>query len=227
MNYKQAAIALACPSQLKFASVPPPPPPPPRSPPIPAPPGGPHNPPATRRPTTPLRPRNHPSPNHTPEPHPPSPLSLARSPPPAHPTPPPPPSSHPATKPPQTSRPRPPPSPPSGGMTFGHDGKLYFTVGERLFNEKDEPVLPIAQNVQDKRGKIYRINPDGSIPKDNPDFGPGAVSGLYAIGIRAAQGITYNAVTNKYGSANMVQFRGRDKYFNTTGQLWVACQNLG
>jgi glucose/arabinose dehydrogenase len=84
-----------------------------------------------------------------------------------------------------------------GGMTFGSDGKLYFTIGERLFNEKDEPALPIAQNLQDKRGKIYRINPDGSIPKDNPDFGPGAVPGLYAIGIRAAQGIAYNPVTNK------------------------------
>ncbi len=84
-----------------------------------------------------------------------------------------------------------------GGMTFGPDGKLYFTIGERLFNEKDEPALPIAQNVQDKRGKIYRINPDGSIPKDNPDFGPGAVPGLYAIGIRAAQGITYNPLTGK------------------------------
>jgi glucose/arabinose dehydrogenase len=84
-----------------------------------------------------------------------------------------------------------------GGMTFGRDGKLYFTIGERLFNEKDEPALPFAQNVQDKRGKIYRINPDGSIPKDNPDFGPGAVPGIYAIGIRAAQGITYNPVTNK------------------------------
>jgi glucose/arabinose dehydrogenase len=84
-----------------------------------------------------------------------------------------------------------------GGMTFGPDGKLYFTIGERLFNEKSEPALPIAQNVQDKRGKIYRINPDGSIPKDNPDFGPEAVPGLYAIGIRAAQGIFYNANTNK------------------------------
>jgi len=84
-----------------------------------------------------------------------------------------------------------------GGMTFGSDGKLYFTLGERLFNEKDEPALPIAQNIQDRRGKIYRINPDGSIPKDNPDFGSGAVPGLYAIGIRAAQGITYNPVTNK------------------------------
>ncbi|HEY5745908.1 MAG TPA: PQQ-dependent sugar dehydrogenase [Chryseolinea sp.] len=84
-----------------------------------------------------------------------------------------------------------------GGMTFGGDGKLYFTIGERLFNEKDEPALPIAQNIQDKRGKIYRINPDGSIPKDNPDFGPGGVPGLYAMGIRAAQGITYNPATNK------------------------------
>jgi glucose/arabinose dehydrogenase len=84
-----------------------------------------------------------------------------------------------------------------GGMTFGGDGKLYFTIGERMFNEKNEPALPIAQNIQDKRGKIYRINLDGSIPKDNPDFGASAVPGLYAIGIRAAQGITYNPATNK------------------------------
>lgn len=84
-----------------------------------------------------------------------------------------------------------------GGMTFGPDGKLYFTIGERLFNEKNEPPLPIAQNVQDKRGKIYRINTDGSIPKDNPDYGANAIPGLYAIGIRAAQGITVNPITSK------------------------------
>ncbi|MEJ1238342.1 PQQ-dependent sugar dehydrogenase [Chryseolinea sp. T2] len=84
-----------------------------------------------------------------------------------------------------------------GGMTFGPDGKLYFTVGERLFNEKDEQPLPIAQNIKDKRGKIYRINPDGTIPNDNPDFGADAVPGLYAIGIRAAQGITYDPSTKK------------------------------
>jgi aldose sugar dehydrogenase len=84
-----------------------------------------------------------------------------------------------------------------GGMTFGHDGKLYITIGERLFTEKDEPALPIAQNVQDKRGKIYRINPDGTIPGDNPDFGAGAAQGLYAIGIRAAQGLTLDPVTHQ------------------------------
>jgi glucose/arabinose dehydrogenase len=84
-----------------------------------------------------------------------------------------------------------------GGMLFGNDGKLYFTIGERIFTEKDEPAIPIAQNVEDKRGKIYRINPDGTIPKDNPDFGDKATPGLYAIGIRAAQGLTRDLHTGK------------------------------
>lgn len=84
-----------------------------------------------------------------------------------------------------------------GGMVFGKDGKLYFTIGERLFSEKDQPVTPIAQNVEDRRGKIYRINPDGTIPKDNPDFGARAVPGLYAIGIRAAQGLALDSVSGR------------------------------
>ena len=84
-----------------------------------------------------------------------------------------------------------------GGMIFGNDGKLYFTIGERIFTEKDEPTLPIAQNIEDKRGKIYRINPDGTIPTDNSVFGDKATPGLYAIGIRAAQGLTLNSNTNK------------------------------
>jgi glucose/arabinose dehydrogenase len=84
-----------------------------------------------------------------------------------------------------------------GGMVFGKDGKLYFTIGERLFTERDQPVVPIAQNIRDRRGKIYRINPDGTIPADNPDFGAEAAPGLYATGIRAAQGIALDAHTGK------------------------------
>lgn len=84
-----------------------------------------------------------------------------------------------------------------GGMTFGTDGKLYVTIGERLFNEINQPPMPIAQNLKDKRGKIHRINSDGTIPTDNPDFGEDAVKGIYAVGIRAAQGLTVEPRTGK------------------------------
>ena len=84
-----------------------------------------------------------------------------------------------------------------GGLTFGADGKLYLTIGERLYSEADQPTLPIAQNTQDRRGKIYRFNDDGTIPADNPNFGPDAIPGLFAIGIRASQGITTHPITGE------------------------------
>ncbi|UJH68931.1 PQQ-dependent sugar dehydrogenase [Allomuricauda sp. SCSIO 65647] len=83
-----------------------------------------------------------------------------------------------------------------GGMVIGHDRKLYITVGERLFWEHDEPVLPIAQDVTDKRGKIHRFDLDGGIPEDNPDFGPDAVPSIFALGIRNTQGIAIQPKTN-------------------------------
>jgi len=82
-----------------------------------------------------------------------------------------------------------------GGMIFGQDGKLYISTGERNFFEYLNPALPTAQDPYDKRGKIIRLNPDGSIPSDNPDFGPNAVKGLYAMGIRATQGFTRDPET--------------------------------
>lgn len=82
-----------------------------------------------------------------------------------------------------------------GGLTFGIDGKLYITIGERLFNEVNQPDMPIAQNLADKRGKIHRINPDGSIPFDNPKFANSTATSIYAVGIRAAQGLTVDPST--------------------------------
>ncbi|TQV69644.1 PQQ-dependent sugar dehydrogenase [Exilibacterium tricleocarpae] len=80
-----------------------------------------------------------------------------------------------------------------GGLVFGPDGKLYITFGERFLNEVDQPPLPVAQNKADLRGAIHRINPDGSLPVDNPDWG--AAPGTYATGIRAAQGLTVHPDT--------------------------------
>ncbi|MEL7220875.1 MAG: PQQ-dependent sugar dehydrogenase [Bacteroidota bacterium] len=83
-----------------------------------------------------------------------------------------------------------------GGMCIVND-QLYITVGERLFFEDLKQGLPIAQDVSDARGAIYRLNLDGSIPDDNPDLGPDAIPGIYAFGIRAAQGITHRPETDE------------------------------
>ena len=84
-----------------------------------------------------------------------------------------------------------------GGMVFGPDKKLYISTGERNFYEYLNPELPTAQDLRDKRGKILRLNSDGSIPLDNPDFGPDAIEGLYATGIRATQGFATRPGTNQ------------------------------
>ena len=47
-------------------------------------------------------------------------------------------------------------------LSIGPDGKLYINVGDGMLNPK------AAQDDNDLRGKILRMNLDGSIPKDNP-----------------------------------------------------------
>ena len=82
-----------------------------------------------------------------------------------------------------------------GGMIFGPDKKLYVTVGERNLYEHLNPTPPLSQDLTDMRGKIFRLNPDGSVPEDNPNFGPDAKKGIYAIGIRASQGLSIHPET--------------------------------
>lgn len=55
-----------------------------------------------------------------------------------------------------------------------------------------------AQNLQDLRGKVLRINKDGSIPKDNPFYGkPGVRWEIWAYGLRNPYRIKYDSETRR------------------------------
>ncbi|RMF82197.1 MAG: hypothetical protein D6744_06245 [Planctomycetota bacterium] len=65
-----------------------------------------------------------------------------------------------------------------GGLAFGPDGMLYFSVG-------DTGDAPLAQRMNSLAGKICRIHPDGRTPDDNPFTTPtGAPRAIYALGFR-------------------------------------------
>ncbi|BBX05775.1 hypothetical protein MAIC_05780 [Mycolicibacterium aichiense] len=63
-------------------------------------------------------------------------------------------------------------------MAFGPDGKIYFAMGDDSLNTNSQDLSTIF-------GKILRINPDGTIPQDNPFYNtPGARQEIYALGMR-------------------------------------------
>lgn len=75
-------------------------------------------------------------------------------------------------------------------LLFGSDKKLYISTGDRSAGN-------VAQDLSNYLGKIHRINDDGRIPKDNPFINiKGAVSSIYAYGLRNPQGLALNPVTN-------------------------------
>ncbi len=69
----------------------------------------------------------------------------------------------------------------AGAMVFGIDGKLYVSVG-------DGSGADLAQSMTSLHGKILRLNPDGSIPEDNPFYhlATGRHRAIYALGLRNA-----------------------------------------
>jgi len=73
-----------------------------------------------------------------------------------------------------------------GRIKFGPDGLLYITTGEAGIPDR-------AQDLNSLGGKILRINPDGTIPGDNPfDDSP-----VYSYGHRNPQGLDWDPVTGK------------------------------
>lgn len=85
-----------------------------------------------------------------------------------------------------------------GRIKFGPDGKLYIATG-------DAGNGSLAQDKNSLGGKILRINPDGTIPEDNPFSN----SPIYSYGHRNPQGLDWdregNLVATEHGPSG---FRG-------------------
>ncbi|MFB9450134.1 PQQ-dependent sugar dehydrogenase [Dactylosporangium vinaceum] len=68
-----------------------------------------------------------------------------------------------------------------GRLRFGPDGKLYASTGDAQNGDN-------AQNTNSLNGKILRLNPDGSVPSDNP-FG----NYVWSYGHRNPQGLAFDS----------------------------------
>lgn len=77
-----------------------------------------------------------------------------------------------------------------GRIKFGPDRKLYVTTG-------DARQSSLAQDRASLAGKILRLNPDGSVPDDNPFAG----SPVYSLGHRNPQGLAWHPQTRRLFAA--------------------------
>lgn len=76
-----------------------------------------------------------------------------------------------------------------GRILFGPDGKLYVTSGDRNYGE-------MVQKTDNHFGKILRLNPDGSVPADNPFVGrAGWKPEIWTLGHRNPLGLTLDPAT--------------------------------
>jgi glucose/arabinose dehydrogenase len=76
-------------------------------------------------------------------------------------------------------------------LVFAPDGKLFVTLGDRF---KFDP----AQDLKSHLGKVVRINPDGSVPDDNPFVGKDdALPEIWSYGHRNVQGAAIHPETGK------------------------------
>ncbi|WP_198513514.1 PQQ-dependent sugar dehydrogenase [Confluentibacter lentus] len=95
----------------------------------------------------------------------------------------------------------------SGRMKIGPDLKIYYTIGDQGANQFGNACNPIrAQDLPTSssdygayKGKVLRLNLDGSIPLDNPTLS-GVKSHVYTYGHRNTQGIIFGANGKLYAS---------------------------
>ena len=80
-----------------------------------------------------------------------------------------------------------------GDLEFGLDGKLYLSTGDATLIKTNLGEKNPAQDINNKGGKVLRINKDGSISEDNPFDG----SYTYAYGFRNLFGLAINPISGE------------------------------
>ena len=79
-------------------------------------------------------------------------------------------------------------------LVFDREGHLFVTMGDRQSSTEERR----AQDLSITIGKVVRINPDGSIPSDNPFVGRDGVPGaIWSYGHRNIQGADLNPATGE------------------------------
>ncbi len=74
-------------------------------------------------------------------------------------------------------------------LTFGRDGSLYISLGDRGKRSS-------AQQLNDHRGSLIRVNDDGSVPQDNPFVGRAGIKPeIFTYGNRNIQGMALHPST--------------------------------
>ena len=83
----------------------------------------------------------------------------------------------------------------NGRVAFGRDGKVYMSTGGRILSP-DGDLLDTPQDPGSLRGKVLRLNDDGSAPDDNPFVNePGHRPEIYTIGHRNTLGLMLHPET--------------------------------
>ncbi len=110
-----------------------------------------------------------------------------------------------------------------GAIHFGPDGKLYVGVGENATPSN-------AQTLSNLLGKILRINPNGTIPSDNPFFASatGNNRSIWALGLRNPYTFAFQPATDRMFINDVGQSVWEEINDGLAGSNygWPACEGL-
>jgi len=114
----------------------------------------------------------------------------------------------------------------SGNMRFGRDNKLYVTIG-------DNGTSANSQSLTTFKGKMLRMNPDGTAPVDNPFYDDGNPNSgnddrIWALGLRNSFDFTVSPVNdsiyateNCYDAHDEINFIRKGKNYG-----WPVCDGF-